>query len=184
MTAAQADLAGPPDKPRTASADEAGVRLDTPRIEDGAAIWRIARDSGSLDLNSSYSYLLWCRDFADTTVVARDSDGAPVGFVTGYIRPARPETLVVWQIAVDAAFRGRGLAGALLDGLTERALQDRGIRGLETTITPDNSASDQLFRSYARRHGADVDRDVLFRGEHFPDGHEPELLYRIGPLAG
>lgn len=97
MTAAQADLAGPPDKPRSAAVDEAGVRLDTPRIEDGAAIWRIARDSGSLDLNSSYSYLLWCRDFADTTVVARD---------------------------------------------------------------------------------------VLFRGEHFPDGHEPELLYRIGPLAG
>lgn len=40
------------------------LRLDHPGVEDGAAIWRIARDSRTLDLNSSYSYLLWCRDFA------------------------------------------------------------------------------------------------------------------------
>lgn len=146
-------------------------------------MWRIARESGSLDLNSSYSYLLWCRDFSDTSMVARGSSGAPVGFVTGYVRPSQPETLVVWQVAVDRDFRGRGLAGALLDGLATHACAERGIRGLETTITPDNAASDKLFRSFARRRGAAVDREVLFHGEHFPDGHEPELLYRIAPLA-
>lgn len=40
-------------------------------------MWRIARDSGVLDLNSSYAYLLWCTDFPSTSAVAR-VDGEPI----------------------------------------------------------------------------------------------------------
>ncbi|MGV9314122.1 diaminobutyrate acetyltransferase [Streptomyces sp. NPDC003691] len=158
--------------------------IESPRVEDGAALWRIARDSEVLDLNSSYSYLLWCRDFAATSLVARGPDGEPVAFVTGYVRPDRPASLVVWQIAVDRGHRGRGLAGALLDALTTRVTAERGIRQLETTVTPGNTASDRLFRAFAERRGAFLDRTVLFDGPLFPPGagHEPELLYRIGPL--
>ncbi|WP_398955172.1 diaminobutyrate acetyltransferase, partial [Streptomyces sp. GC420] len=158
--------------------------IGTPRVEDGAAIWRIARDSRALDLNSSYSYLLWCRDFAATSLVARDAGGEPIAFVTGYLRPESPRTLVVWQIAVDAAHRGRGLAGVLLDALTVKTADAHGVRAVETTVTPDNTASDRLFTSYAERHGAPLTREVLFHGGLFPDGaHEPEVLYRIGPLT-
>ncbi|MFD7507270.1 diaminobutyrate acetyltransferase [Streptomyces sp. NPDC059850] len=179
MTAAQADRVGA----RSEFDLPEGLTLDTPHVEDGAAIWRIARDSKTLDLNSSYSYLLWCRDFAATSVVARDAEGGPVGFITGYIRPERPETLVVWQVAVDQSWRGRGLAATLLDGLTARVAAT-GVRGIETTITPDNTASNRLFTSFAERHGAPVEHEVLFDGGMFPDGgHEPEVLYRIGPLA-
>ncbi|MEV7866086.1 diaminobutyrate acetyltransferase [Streptomyces sp. NPDC088124] len=178
MTAAQADLAG------ARSEFNQPLTIDTPRVEDGAAIWRIARDSEVLDLNSSYSYLLWCRDFAATSVVARDGGGEPIAFVTGYVRPERPEALVVWQVAVDASHRGRGLAGTLLDELTVRAAKELGITAVETTVTPDNTASDRLFTAYAARHGAPLEREVLFDGGLFPDGvHQPEVLYRIGPLA-
>ncbi|MEU5162217.1 diaminobutyrate acetyltransferase [Streptomyces sp. NPDC020875] len=160
--------------------------METPTVEDGAAIWRIARDSEVLDLNSSYSYLLWCRDFAATSLVARGPGGEPIAFVTGYARPERPEALVVWQIAVDREHRGRGLAGALLDALTARVSADLGIREIETTVTPGNTASDRLFTAYAARHGARLERTVLFDGGLFPAGadHEPEVLYRIGPLTG
>ncbi|MFE7790303.1 diaminobutyrate acetyltransferase [Streptomyces sp. NPDC057460] len=152
-------------------------------MEDGAAIWRIARDSEVLDLNSSYSYLLWCRDFAATSVVARDATGEPVAFVTGYIRPDRPETLVVWQVAVDHGHRGIGLAAELLDSLTARVTAEQDLARVETTITPDNTASDRLFTSYALRHDAAVEREVLFDGGLFPEGtHLPEVLYRIGPF--
>ncbi|GHJ20021.1 diaminobutyrate acetyltransferase [Streptomyces albus] len=161
-----------------------GLKLDTPRVDDGAAIWRIARDSKTLDLNSSYSYLLWCRDFAATSVVARDGSGEPVGFITGYLRPERPRTLLVWQVAVDEAARGRGLAAAMLDGLTLRVAEEHGIDSIETTVTPDNTPSDRLFASYAQRHSAAVAKDVLFDAGLFPeDGHLPEVLYRIGPVV-
>jgi len=155
------------------------LTIDRPTTDDGSALWRIARDSQILDLNSPYSYLLWCRDFADTSAVARH-EGEPVAFVTGYLRPGRPGTLFVWQIAVDDAHRGRGLAGALLDALTARTA----ATSVETTITPDNAASRALFEAYARRHGADVERTVLFDGSAFPGaGHEPEVLHRISPLS-
>jgi L-2,4-diaminobutyric acid acetyltransferase len=180
MTAAHAEPTGAPgafiEMPE-------GLKLDTPRLEDGAAIWRIARDSGTLDLNSSYSYLLWCRDFAETSVVARDADGEPVGFITGYLRPRQPRTLVVWQVAVDAAQRGRGLAAAMLDGLTRRVAEGTGVDRVETTVAPDNTPSNRLFASFAERHGAAVEREVLFDAGIFPDGgHEPEVLHRIGPV--
>ncbi|MFD7106649.1 MULTISPECIES: diaminobutyrate acetyltransferase [Streptomyces] len=181
MTAAQADHAGA----RTDFRElPEGFKLDTPRVADGAAIWRIARDSRTLDLNSSYSYLLWCRDFAATSVVARDAAGEPAAFVTGYRRPEHPETLVVWQVAVDDAHRGRGLAAALLDGLTARAVRDWGVRHVETTVTPHNDASNRLFASFAERHGVPLRREVLFDAELFPgQGHEPEVLHLIGPFA-
>ncbi|MEU2064473.1 diaminobutyrate acetyltransferase [Streptomyces sp. NPDC013455] len=163
----------------------ADLLIERPATTDGAALWRLAKDSKTLDLNSSYSYLLWCRDFAGTTAVARGADGQPVGFVTGYLRPDRPRTLLVWQVAVDAAHRGHGIAAALLDGLVARLVAEQGITGLETTITPGNTASERLFTSFAERHGARVDREVLFRSGLFPDGpHDPEVLYRIGPLTG
>ncbi|MEU8676467.1 diaminobutyrate acetyltransferase [Streptomyces sp. NPDC048560] len=174
MTAAPADFA---------SARSEFLRIDTPRVEDGAAIWRIARDSEVLDLNSSYSYLLWCRDFAATSVVARDENGDAIAFVTGYLRPDRPQTLVVWQVAVDEAHRGKGLAATLLDALTTRVTADQGLVAVETTITPDNTASDRLFTSYALRHDVGVEQEVLFDGDLFPEGtHLPEVLYRIGPF--
>jgi L-2,4-diaminobutyric acid acetyltransferase len=175
MTAAQKDLV---------RARSKFPEIDTPRVEDGAAIWRIARDSEVLDLNSSYSYLLWCRDFSETSVVARGSNGEPIGFITGYVRPSCPEALVIWQVAVDGDHRGRGLAGAMLDTLTARAIAAGRIREIETTVSPDNVASDRLFVSYAKRHGASLEREVLFDGRLFPEGtHQPEVLYRISPVS-
>ncbi|WP_435971887.1 diaminobutyrate acetyltransferase [Streptomyces sp. Qhu_M48] len=160
------------------------ARTTPPTIADGAELWRIARGSGELDLNSPYSYLLWCRDFADTTAVARDTSGRPIGFVTGYLRPDAPETLFVWQIAVEDSHRGSGVAGTLLDALSARVAAEHGISRVEATVTPGNLASDRLFRSYARRHGAHLTQEVLFPSASFPSaGHESEVLYRIGPVA-
>jgi L-2,4-diaminobutyric acid acetyltransferase len=158
--------------------------IESPTKADGAALWRIARDSQKLDLNTPYAYLLWCRDFADTSVVAK-VDGYAVGFVIAYRRPEAPDAALVWQVAVDASQRGRGLAGALLDELFTR-LVSRGVRYLETTITPDNEASIRLFSSFAKRWNAHLDRTELFVRSDFPadgEAHEQEDLYRIGPLS-
>ncbi|MEW2503477.1 diaminobutyrate acetyltransferase [Amycolatopsis sp. CA-161197] len=158
--------------------------IESPTKADGAALWRIARDSQKLDLNSPYAYLLWCRDFAESSVVAR-VDGEAVGFVIAYRRPSEPDVALVWQVAVDSSQRGKGLAGQLLDALYARLVDD-GVRFLETTITPDNEASIRLFASFAKRWNAALESSRLFEAEDFPEdgegGHQPENLYRIGPL--
>ncbi|MDT0265176.1 diaminobutyrate acetyltransferase [Streptomyces sp. DSM 44915] len=185
MTPAQADHAGAVDYleiPGTVEVPE-GLTLDKPRPEHGSALWRIARDSRALDLNSSYSYLLWCRDYASTSIVASDTSGAPTGFITGYLRPDEPTTLLIWQVAVDHAQRGRGLAAAMLNALVRRTGEELGVTTIETTVTPDNTASNRLFAAFAERHQAAVRREVLFDSEAFPEsGHQPEVLYRIGPI--
>jgi L-2,4-diaminobutyric acid acetyltransferase len=158
------------------------VRIEAPTVDDGVEVWRIARDSKVLDVNSRYAYLLWCRDFAETTVVAR-AGRRVLGFVTGYRRPEEPNTLLVWQVAVDAAARGQGLAGRMLNSLFDRVPE---VDHLETTITPDNDASIALFTKFAKRRGAPVKVDELFSGELLAPGehddHEPENKYRIGPI--
>lgn len=157
------------------------IVIETPTKVDGADLWRIATDSQKLDVNSSYAYVLWCQDFSDTSVVAR-LNGAAVGFIIGYRKQRDPETALVWQVAVDDVARGRGLAGGMLDTLYTRLYAD-GVRYLETTITPDNQASIALFSSFAKRWSATLERSELFVEGDFPEEHEPEDLYRIGPLV-
>jgi L-2,4-diaminobutyric acid acetyltransferase len=164
----------------TAGEHGSDVLLEAPGGDDGREMWRIARDTQVLDVNSPYSYLLWCRDFADSSVVARDGDRL-CGFITGYIRPRSAATLFVWQVAVDQAYRGRGLGKRMLDYLGDHMAAE-GQRYLEATVTPDNIPSSRLFEAFARDRGCAVERSTLFTAEQFPRGHQPEVLFRIGPL--
>ena len=150
-----------------------------PTMEEGAAMWRIARDSGTLDLNTSYAYLILARDFAATSRVAV-ADGDTVGFALGYRRPPAPERLFIWQIAVNESQRGRRIAARLLDAVVADLPE---VTTLETTITEDNAASQRLFASFAERHGANHSVGPLLTEAHFPDpGHGAELLHEISEL--
>ncbi len=151
------------------------------RVEDGAGVWRVVRESGVLDVNSSYAYLLFLDHFGHTSVVA-EHDGEVVGFVTGFRPPREPEVIFVWQVAVAESMRGRGLARRLLGELVRLPGSD-GVRFMHTTVTPSNEPSQALFRSFARGVGAEVTVSPYFGEDLFPeDGHEPEELYRIGPF--
>src|SRR3546814_5243060 len=99
-----------------------------------------------LDTNSVYCNLLQCSDFADTAIAAENAQGELVGFISGYRPPARPDTLFVWQVAVDSSMRGQGLALRMLLALTARVAREHDVRFMETTISPDNAASQALFK--------------------------------------
>lgn len=161
------------------SDDARGIEIGVPTPADGVDMWRLAVESQVLDANARYAYVLWCRDFARTSVVAR-RDGRALGYVTGYMRPDAPSTVVVWQVCVDAAAQGEGLAGRMLDAVYDGA---PGADRMETTITPDNDSSIRLFTSFAKRRGVPIERSELFGRELLGDGHEPEDLYRIGPTT-
>jgi len=171
-----------PVTPPWEQSDRVGIALmRSPQLGDAAEIWRLAKESRVLDTNSSYAYLLWCRDFPGTTVVA-EVDGKIVGFVIGYLRPERPDTVFVWQVAVSASQRGRGTGTALIEHLLDR-VAPLGVTALETTISPDNPASIAMFAAVARRRDAEFTKRPLFEPEVFPDEHEAEDLYEISPIT-
>lgn len=157
------------------------TRIAPPEVSQGGDIWRIAKKASELDLNSSYMYLLFARDFAETCRVSIVDDEV-VGFVLAYRRAEDPECLFVWQVAVDEQFRGEGLARRMLDDLIGSSHEDAPIRTVETTVTDDNIASRRLFRRLADRWGAELTTRALFDESHFPDDHETERLHEIGPI--
>lgn len=161
---------------------DAAIHFRSPTTADGAAIWRVVTESGVLDPNSCYMYLLLCKDFAETCVVA-ECQGRIVGFVTGYRPPARPDSIFLWQVGVDGSMRGRGLGKRLLAAFLQSP-GAAGVNRLETTISPSNEASKALFASVARAIGAETTVTTGFTVADFPpDGeHEAEELYLIGPL--
>lgn len=184
-----------PSKP---SSKRASTRLDltirAPRVEDGAAMWALVHEVGTLDPNSAYLYLLLADRFADTCAVA-ERDGRLVAMLTGFVPPRDPDTYFVWQIGVDPRARGERLASRLIDHVLAR---HPAVSFLEATVSPSNDASLALFRSFARRHdttlathagyGAELfphtpDRSQHDRPQHDRPPHEAEPLLRIGPFA-
>src|SRR5690606_36786374 len=110
----------------------ATTHISRPEVAHGAASHRLVTACKPLELNSRCAYLLLGEHFADSCALASAGDRV-VGFVTAYTPPGRDDTLFVWQVAVDAGMRGRGLAKAMLsDVLARDAL--RGCRYLETTV--------------------------------------------------
>ena len=156
------------------------INIRKPAVTDGKAIWSLVRETGVLDLNSAYLYLLLCRDFSETCLVA-ERDGVLLGFVSGYRPPDRPDNIFLWQIGVSPRAQGLGLGKRLVHAFlaTPGAC---GARTLETTISPSNAASRALFSAVARELGAGIDRHPGFLADDFPPGHEAEDLYLITPL--
>lgn len=160
------------------------VTLRRPSDGDGFPLHQLVARCQPLDTNSVYCNLLQCADFADTAIAAEDANGQLVGFISGYRPPSRPDTLFVWQVAVDASMRGQGLALRMLMALIARVAREHEVRYLETTISPDNGASQALFKKAFAKLEADYSTRTLFsRSEHFAGQHEDEVLYRAGPFA-
>jgi len=163
------------------------IQLRRPTGDDGATIWALARDSGKLDLNSPYAYMMMSHFFPETCVLA-ELDGEPVGSVVGFAPPARPNALFVWQVTTTERVRGQGLASRMIEHLLWNAPLKGQARWLEATVTPSNEPSTRLFEGIARRHGVPCEVAPLFDEGAFPPPaeakttFEPEHLFRIGPL--
>lgn len=169
--------------PKTATIQERladQITLEKPSVEDGADMWTLVKNS-TLDLNSSYKYIMMCEFFADTCVVAKEN-GKLVGFVTAFIPPKKQDTVFVWQIGVDSSQRGKGIASKLLNELLKRE-SCKDVHYLEATVTPTNNASQSLFRRLARKHKTLCQVSDCFSEDLFPGvGHEAELTFRVGPV--
>lgn len=156
--------------------------LRPPSPNDGAAIYQLIKQSPPLDLNSCYAYLLQGLHFSETCVVAKDSDNTVAAYISAYILPHQPNTLFVWQVAVAEAYRGQRLAPQMIQHLLQRPVCSA-VDYVETTVSPSNVASAQLFKHLARQLNTECVVSELFLPEIFGQGlHEAEELFRIGPF--
>ena len=166
----------------TQAKSDSDLTLRTPQLPDGKAVHELIRRCPPLDLNSSYNYFLLCSHFADTCVVG-EKDGVIASFLSAYVPPHRPDTIFVWQVAVDETLRGHGAASRMLDALLARPACE-GVRYLETTISPSNTPSRTLFARFAQKRDLTITDEVFISREQFGgEDHEEEILYRIGPFA-
>ena len=93
----------------------------------------------------------------------------------------------MWQVVVAASHRRRGLARAMIRAILDRP-SSADIRAIETTVSPSNEASTQMFRALAAELGAPIEPVGGFGASLFPSAngsapHEEEIRYRIGPFA-
>ncbi len=164
-------------------ASEDGIVLRQPKVADGAAVHQLIQACPPLDVNSAYAYLLLCHHFADTCVVA-ELDGKLVGYISGYVPPQQPDTFFVWQVAVHADARGRGLGQRMLHFLLEQPAAS-GVCYVDTTVSPSNKPSRAMFARLAQTLGTPLEESELFTQAMFGPGagHEEEKLLRIGPFS-
>lgn len=158
-----------------------GVSVRFPCVTDGVSVNALIANCPPLDRNSLYCNLLQCTHFSATSALA-EQGGEVVGFVSGYRLPDRPETLFVWQVAVDRIARGRALGKRLILDILSRPVC-AGVSMLETTVTQSNSASQAMFDKIAAVLDAPLRRTLLFdRDRHLGGHHDSELLISIGPF--
>ncbi len=166
---------------RANSSEQAVVTYRPPVTEDGAEVFKLVSRCPPLDPNSMYCNLLQCSHFAATSVAAVSLNEL-VGFVSGYLLPERPDTLFIWQVAVDETVRGQGVASAMVNDILMRP-QCSDVRYLETSITEANKGSWALFRRLGQQWRTELNVSVMFDCErHFDNAHDTEMLVRVGPF--
>ena len=152
-----------------------------PISSDGASVHVLVSKCPPLDPNSMYCNLLQCTHFSNTSVGVF-SGNQLVGFISGYLIPERPDTLFIWQVAVDSEFRSQGLATRMLFDILSRP-ECSDVSWIETTITTKNDNSWMLFNRLTEKLDTDmVISDMFDCHEHFKGANDTELLVRIGPF--
>ena len=150
-----------------------------PLVDDADSIWDMVNSNKPLDENSKYLYILLCHQFSKTCVVA-ESDSKIIGFLSGFISPKNPDTLFVWQVAVDSEFRNKGIAKELVFNALSKT--DPAVLFVEATVTSSNKASLKFFQNFASQLNSNITKSALFSTEIWGQDHESEDLIRIGPI--
>lgn len=155
------------------------ITFREPLVSDAQKIWELVKNNKPLDENSKYLYVLLCHQFSKTCVVA-EYDSKIIGFLSGFISPKNPDTLFVWQAAVDDEFRNKGIAKELV--LKTLSQTEPSVRFVEATVTFSNKSSLKFLQNFASQLDANFTKTPLFSTEILGGDHEPEDLVRIGPI--
>ncbi|OCL84133.1 diaminobutyrate acetyltransferase [Arcobacter porcinus] len=153
---------------------DVNTTLKKPDKSNSKEIFKIIKESKTLDLNSEYLYLLLSTHFKDSCSLAF-IEGELASLVLAYYLPNEEETLFIWQIATKEKFRGKNLTLKLLEDIVSR----KEINKLITTVSPDNIASRKIFEKFAKNNNSEIKKSILFSKDDFINSHEDEVLFTI-----
>jgi L-2,4-diaminobutyric acid acetyltransferase len=156
------------------------IKLRNLKVEDIKEVYKLlTANRPYVGLNSRYTYFLLAKDFADTCIVA-EHNGKIVAFSSGYVPRARPDIFFNWETVVHEAYRGHGIQRSML----LHQIKMTNAKYFEGTVNPSNAVSKKNFLQIAELLDTKWEEKVLFSEEDFEnDGHEAEVLYRIGPIS-
>ena len=150
------------------------------KLEDIKEVYKLlVANRPYVGLNSRYTYFLLAKDFSDTCVVA-EHDGKIIAFSSGYVPPSRPDTFFSWETVVHRDYRGHSLQKHML----LHQIEITSAKYFEGTVNPSNKISEKNFLELAELLNTKCETKMLFTEEDFEnDGHEAEVLYKIGPIS-
>jgi L-2,4-diaminobutyric acid acetyltransferase len=164
------------------AAVETSLRIRATTAADGATIAGLVAATYVLEPLSGYAYVMLADLFGDACAIA-ELGGTPSGCVVALRPPRSPHALFVWQIGVHPRAQRRGIGLTMLESILARPC-NADIHEVLATVAPTNSASEAMFRAFAARRDAAIERIGGYAADLFPEAHEPERLFRIGPLKG
>lgn len=139
-----------------------------PAAKDRDAVWELAHAA-----DSSAVYLLWCLDYAESSLIAQ-VDGVAVGCIVGRRLLERPEELTILDFSVSPAHAGSRLRELLLFNLIQRMRARHQIRFVQVAIERPDQDVTAAGRTVAKWLNADLVEDD-------PAGNRTRGC-RIGPL--
>jgi L-2,4-diaminobutyric acid acetyltransferase len=162
--------------------DASALIYEPPKPHHASQIDELAKTVPNIDANTNYFYHLWCRDFADTSIVSLHGAHV-VSFIIGFVRPVRPDTLFIWQQVNNPAYKVVRLGQFTIDALM-RLPGLAHVQYMESTITARNAAIKRVLARFAADRSAPMRRQPLFENgvNGFAD-HDNEYLYTIGPFG-
>ena len=162
------------------SRDGLNFKIRNVKVDDVKEVYKLlVANRPYVGLNSRYTYFLLAQDFSDTCVVV-EHDGKIIAFSSGYVPPSRLDTFFSWETVVHRDYRGHSLQKRML----LHQIRVTNAKYFEGTVNPSNKVSERNFCEIADLLKARCEKRVLFSEENFEnDGHEAEVLYRIGPIS-
>ena len=89
---------------------------------------------------------LWLQHFTGTSWIAEDKDGAPIGFLIGFVSPDHPEQAYIHMVATSPNVREQGLGRALYERFFED-VRGRGAHRVTAITWPANRVSVGFHRA-------------------------------------
>ena len=134
--------------------------------EDYINFRNMAKNCSPLDIHTPYTYWVVGQFFSEGCFLLEDNEK----IVGSIMTVTKDDTVFIWQIAILAEYRGKGLSDMLYEAVYNYA-KGKGIERIMLSIDPSNLNSLSAFRRFCEK------RQLNYRKQGTVDINIPEEAY-------